>query len=427
MLDGELHDGTRVLRRADDLCLEVGFLDTFDARGLGKVLRTADIDHFAVGLVDVIVDRGTRGNEVQVELALQAFLDDFHVQQAQEAHAEAETERHRRLGLPHQRRVVDVQLIEGVTQVLVVLVVDREQARVDHGLGLAVARQRLGAGVRSPRKGIAHAHSLGVLQTRDHIANLADGQRVDRGLGRTLDAHAVDQKVTLGLHHKQSIALFDGTIEDAHRSHHTAILVKVRIQNERFERSVCIALRRRNQKDDGLQQIVNALAGLARDAHGIIGGNRQVVLDLGLNLVGMGRGQVDLVDGGHNVQIGVHGERRVGNGLRLDALRGVDNEYRALTGCQRARDLIGKVNVARRIDQIELIRLTIVGVIGNADGIGLDRNAALALDIHGVEQLRLHVAFVDGMGELEDAVADRGLAMVDMRNDREVADVGNVN
>ena len=172
---------------------------------------------------------------------------------------------------------------------------------------------------------------------------------------------------------------------------------------------------------------MNALAGLARDAHGIIGGNRQVVLDLGLNLVGMGRGQVDLVDGGHNVQIGVHGERRVGNGLRLDALRGVDNEYRALTGCQRARDLIGKVNVARRIDQIELIRLTIVGVIGNADGIGLDRNAALALDIHGVEQLRLHVAFVDGMGELEDAVADRGLAMVDMRNDREVADVGNVN
>ena len=310
-----------------------------------------------------------------------------------------------------------MQLIEGVTQVLVVLVVDREQARVDHGLGLAVARQRLGAGVRSPRKGIAHAHSLGVLQTRDHIANLADGQRVDRGLGRTLDAHAVDQKVALGLHHKQCIALFDGTIEDAHRSHHTAILVKVRIQNERFERSVCIALRRRNQKDDGLQQIVNALAGLARDAHGIIGGNRQVVLDLGLNLVGMGRGQVDLVDGGHNVQIGVHGERRVGDGLCLDTLSGVDDEHRALTSGQRTRDLVGKVYMARRIDEVELIRLAVVGVIGHADGVGLDRDAALALDIHGVEQLRLHVALVDGMGELEDAVADRRLAMVNVRND----------
>ena len=172
---------------------------------------------------------------------------------------------------------------------------------------------------------------------------------------------------------------------------------------------------------------MDALAGLARDAHGIIGRDRQVILDLGLNLIGMGRGQVDLVDGRHNVQIGVHGERRVGDGLRLDALRGVDNEHRAFAGGQRARDLIGKVHVARRIDQIKLIRLTIVGVIGNADGIGLDRNAALALDIHGVEQLRLHVALVNGMGELEDAVTDRGLAMVDVRNDREVADVGNVN
>ena len=83
--------------------------------------------------------------------------------------------------------------------------------------------------------------------------------------------------------------------------------------------------------------------------------------------------------------------------------------------------------MARRIDQVELIRLAVVGVIGHADGIGLDRDAALALDVHRVKQLRLHVALIDGMGELEDAVTDRGLAMVDMRNDREVADVGNVN
>ena len=427
VLDGELHDGARVLRRADDLCLEVGFLDTLDARGLGKVLRAADIDHLAVGLVDVIVDRGTRGNEVQVELALQAFLNDFHVQQAQEAHAEAKAERHRGLGLPHQRRVVDVQLIERVTQVLVVLVIDREQARIDHGLSLAVAGKRLGAGIRRPREGIAHAHGLGVLQARDHVAHLADRQRIDRSLGGTLDAHAIDQKVTLCLHHAQSIALFDGTVKDAHRGDDTTILVEVRIQDECLELRVRIALGRRDQKDNGLQQIVDALSGLARDTHGIIGRDRQVILDLGLDLIGMGRGQVDLVDGRHNVQIGVHGERRIGDGLRLDTLGGIDDEHRALAGGQRTRDLIGKVHVARRIDEVELIRLAVVGVIGHANGIGLDRNAALALDIHGVEQLRLHVALVNGMGELEDAVTDRGLAMVDVRNNRKVADVGNVN
>ena len=161
---------------------------------------------------------------------------------------------------------------------------------------------------------------------------------------------------------------------------------------------------------------MDALSGLARDTHGIIGRDRQVILDLGLDLIGMGRGQVDLVDGRHNVQIGVHGERRIGDGLRLDTLGGIDDEHRALAGGQRTRDLIGKVHVARRIDEVELIRLAVVGVIGHADGVGLDRDAALALDIHGVEQLRLHVALVDGMGELEDTVTDRGLAMVDVRN-----------
>ena len=246
--------------------------------------------------------------------------------------------------------------------------------------------------------------------------DLADGQCIDRGLGGTLDAHAVDQKVALGLHHAQSIALFDGTVKDAHRSDDAAVLVKIRVKNECLERRRGIALGRRDQKDDGLQQVVDALAGLARYAHGVISGNGQVVLDLGLDLVGVCRGQVNLVDGGHDVQVGIHGERSVGDGLSLDALRGVDDQHRALAGGQRTRDLVGKVHVARRIDEVKLIRLAVVGVIGHANGIGLNRDAALALDIHSVEQLRLHVALVNGMGELEDTVTDRGLAMVDVRN-----------
>ena len=148
VLDSELHDGTRILGRADNLGFKVGLLDALDTRSLGQILWAADINHLTVSLVDVIVHRRARGNEVQVELALQALLDDLHVQQAQEAHAETKAERHRGLGLPHQRRVVDMQLIESVAQILVILVVDREQTRVDHGLSLAVTGKRLGAGIR---------------------------------------------------------------------------------------------------------------------------------------------------------------------------------------------------------------------------------------------------------------------------------------
>ena len=57
----------------------------------------------------------------------------------------------------------------------------------------------------------------------------------------------------------------------------------------------------------------------------------------------------------------------------------------------------------------------------DADGLSLDRDAALALELHGVEQLLAHVPLGDGAGQLEDAVGERRLAVVDVRDDREVA------
>jgi hypothetical protein len=50
-------------------------------------------------------DAGRRRNQVQVELALQALAGDLHVQQAQKAAPEAETQRHRRFRLVGQSRL----------------------------------------------------------------------------------------------------------------------------------------------------------------------------------------------------------------------------------------------------------------------------------------------------------------------------------
>ena len=52
----------------------------------------------------------------------------------------------------------------------------------------------------------------------------------------------------------------------------------------------------------------------------------------------------------------------------------------------------------------------------------LDGDAALALEIHRVEHLRLHLARLQRAGHLEEAVGQRRLAVVDVRDDREVAD-----
>ena len=54
----------------------------------------------------------------------------------------------------------------------------------------------------------------------------------------------------------------------------------------------------------------------------------------------------------------------------------------------------------------------------------LDRDALLALEVHRVEHLLRHLALRERAGHLEQAVGQRGLAVVDVGDDAEVADVG---
>ena len=56
-------------------------------------------------------------------------------------------------------------------------------------------------------------------------------------------------------------------------------------------------------------------------------------------------------------------------------------------------------------------------------GAGLDRDAPLALQVHVVEQLLVHLALADGAGVFQQPVGQRALAVVDVGDDAEVADV----
>ena len=123
-----------------------------------------------------------------------------------------------------------------------------------------------------------------------------------------------------------------------------------------------------------------------------------------------------------DLEVRVHRHQRVGDGLGLDALRGVDDEDRAFARLERARDLVGEVDVPRRVDEVERVLDAVVRGVEHADGLRLDGDAAFPLDVHRVEDLLDHVAVLDRVRELQHAVRERGLAVVDVRDDREVAD-----
>ena len=128
--------------------------------------------------------------------------------------------------------------------------------------------------------------------------------------------------------------------------------------------------------------------------------------------------KIDLVHDRNDLQAVLDREVRVRERLRLDPLGGVDDEQRALARLQRARHLVREVDVPGRVDEVELVALP-----RDADGLGLDRDPALALELHRVEHLRAHIARGDGVRQLEDAIGERRLPMVDVRDDREVPDM----
>ena len=80
--------------------------------------------------------------------------------------------------------------------------------------------------------------------------------------------------------------------------------------------------------------------------------------------------------------------------------------------------------MARGVDQVELVLLAAAGAIVHAHRLRLDRDPLLALQLHLVQQLILHLARIHGAGELEHAIRQRRLAMVDVRDDGEISDAG---
>ena len=81
--------------------------------------------------------------------------------------------------------------------------------------------------------------------------------------------------------------------------------------------------------------------------------------------------------------------------------------------------------MAGGVDQVEHIQLTVGRPVFHAGCLQLDRDAALALQLHVVEELFLHVAGGHRARVLQQPVGQGGFAVVDVGDDAEIADPGN--
>ena len=119
----------------------------------------------------------------------------------------------------------------------------------------------------------------------------------------------------------------------------------------------------------------------------------------------------------------LNGQIGVGQRLRLHALAGVHHQHSTFTGGQAAADLIVEVHMTRRVNQVQDVGLPVVRLVAQGDGTSLDGDAPFPFQIHGVQDLILHLSGGHRPTGFDKPVGQGGLAVVDVSDNREVADV----
>ncbi len=415
LLVAEAHDGAHVFFGADDGGADHGLPDLVEV--LRQVARVGDLDGLAVRLDLVLHARGG-GYEVQPELPLQPLLHDLHVQEPQEPAAEPEAHP-RVLRLVEERGVVELQLGERVPEALELVPLGRVEAAEDGRQDLGVAGKGLGGGVLRTRHRVADAEGLDVLEAGYHVAYLARPERRQGGGFRRVAAHLEQLELLLRAHRLDSVSLAQLAVEEAGQRDDAAVRIVVGVE-DKGPRLLAARRRRGDPVHDGVQDIYDALAGLGRDLEYLVLFHPEELDEL----CGGGRHvcywQVYLVQDRDDLQVLLHREIEVRQRLGLDALACVHDEEGAFASRDGPRDLVGEVHVARGVDEVEH-PVAIVPLVEEPDGLGLDGYAALALELHGVQDLVHPFPLGDRLGDVQQPVGEGALAVVDVRDYAEIA------
>ena len=137
---------------------------------------------------------------------------------------------------------------------------------------------------------------------------------------------------------------------------------------------------------------------------------------------------VGLVDDQDHRHVGVERLAEHEAGLGERALGGVHEQHDAVDHGQAALDLATEVGVAGGVDDVDDHRLAATGGTGVVHGGVLreDRDALLALEVTGVHDPlgdALGLVGREGAGLTQHGVDERGLAVVDVGDDGDVAEI----
>ena len=302
------------------------------------------------------------------------------MQQTQEAAAEAKAQGNGAFHFVAHGSVVELQLFQGIPQILVLGAVGGVNAGEHHGLHRPVTRQRLRSGIFHRGDGIAHLGIGNGFDGSGDVAHFSGSQGIQGaqscGSHGTHLHHLINRA---GGHHFNIHAGLDGALLDPGVDDDTPVRIILAVKNQCLQRRFPVAGGSGNVFDNHFQHAVNIDAILGGDFRGILGGDADNVLHLGFDFRRAGGGQVDFVDHRQHFQPCVNGKVGIGQGLGFHTLGSVHHQHRAFAGGKRAGHLIVKVHMARGVDQVQGVGFPVVGGVVQGNGGCLDGDAPLPL------------------------------------------------
>ena len=234
------------------------------------------------------------------------------------------------------------------------------------------------------------------------------------------------------------LALADRSVVHAAEREPADVRVGVEVRDARLKRVRLVVGRRRDALHEQVEQraqvgALHALLGRGLSRLRVRVDDRELdlllvrveveeqLVDLVHHLADARVGAVDLVHDEHHRQARLERLAQHEAGLGERALGGVHEEHHAVHHRQAALHLAAEVGVAGGVHEVELH-----GSVADRGVLGEDRDAALALLVHRVhDEVGEPLGLVDGehAGLAQHRVDQGGLAVVDVGDDRDVADV----
>ena len=157
---------------------------------------------------------------------------------------------------------------------------------------------------------------------------------------------------------------------------------------------------------NSIQNFLNALTGLGRSQNSLRGIQTNNILYFLLYSLWICTRQIYFVNNRNNFQIMFQGHIYVGQGLSLHSLSRIHNQQCTLTGSQASGYLIGKIHMARSINQVQAIHLPILAPIVQTNCLGLDGNTSFPFQIHIIQYLSRHFPLGQGTGIFNQSICN---------------------